>query len=307
MKHYLRLILILAIPLAVALLYAASGLELPTEGYSLASINLDGKWFSQIISGIDFTFQGDTTDADTLQTEDQETRDEVPVDTTHKRILFFGDSMVEGLSVRLADYVRENGYELYSVSWYGSTTIGWASHLDSLQNWLAWSSPDFVMVSIGGNELDTKDTRRRTESIGKIMSVIGTRPCVWIGTPSWIPNPTITEIERKAVGNRRYFDSMKLTLKRAPDHMHPTYPAYSQWMDSIAMWLQSQHTEYPIRMHRPDFKGSRIHNMIVLDVHGKRKNQQAAPAAKPDEETLPKSITEPETEPTAEPLQADTI
>ena len=47
---------------------------------------------------------------------------QVVVDTLPQRILFVGDSMLEGLSPRLAAYAKHNGHELYSVIWYGSTT-----------------------------------------------------------------------------------------------------------------------------------------------------------------------------------------
>lgn len=297
MKYYIRLILILAIPLGVALLYAASDLDLGLE-----SINLEG-----FDMNLDLNADVDLGDEVEAEEEDEVNEEYVPVDSTHKRVLFFGDSMVEGLCVRMADYARENGYELYGVSWYASTTVGWAAHLDSLRNWLAWSNADFVMVSMGGNELETKDTKRRTECVEKIMEVIGDRPCVWIGTPSWVPNPTITDIERKAVGNRRFFDSNRLKLKRAPDHMHPTYPAYAQWMDSVAVWLESQRCETPIRMRKPTFHGSALHHMIVLDAHGKRKGQAAETEIKPEEEILPEGLEEPVVEPKVEPIETDSL
>ena len=43
-------------------------------------------------------------------------------DTCGKRILFFGDSMVEGLSMRFSDYARENGYTFRSLEDYGYWT-----------------------------------------------------------------------------------------------------------------------------------------------------------------------------------------
>ena len=38
-----------------------------------------------------------------------------------KRLLVVGDSMLEGLSPRLASYARLNGHKLYTVIWYSST------------------------------------------------------------------------------------------------------------------------------------------------------------------------------------------
>ena len=45
------------------------------------------------------------------------------LDTASKTILFVGDSMLEGLSPRLASYARLNGHKLYTVIWYSSTTV----------------------------------------------------------------------------------------------------------------------------------------------------------------------------------------
>ena len=42
----------------------------------------------------------------------------VPVDTASKVILFIGDSMLDGLSPRLAAYAEQNGHTLYTVIWY---------------------------------------------------------------------------------------------------------------------------------------------------------------------------------------------
>ena len=49
----------------------------------------------------------------------------IAIDTLPKRILFVGDSMLEGLSPRFASYAASNGHKLYTVVWYGSTTLKW--------------------------------------------------------------------------------------------------------------------------------------------------------------------------------------
>ena len=48
-----------------------------------------------------------------------------PTTPDGKVILFIGDSMLEGLSPRLAAYAKENGHSLYSVIWYSSTSEIW--------------------------------------------------------------------------------------------------------------------------------------------------------------------------------------
>ncbi len=51
----------------------------------------------------------------------------VETDTVPKTILFIGDSMLDGLSPRLAAYAKENGHTLYTVVWYSSTSEFWGN------------------------------------------------------------------------------------------------------------------------------------------------------------------------------------
>jgi hypothetical protein len=162
--------------------------------------------------------------------------------------------MIEGLAMRFADYANENGHKLYSVCWYGSSTLGWASNLDTLQSFLNWSQADYVVVSLGGNELRVKDLEARSQNIRKIQDALKDRPTVWIAPPSWIKNPTITGVIRETVGEKRYFDSTRLKFNRGSDNMHPTFGSASRWMDSIAVWLSSPQTAHPIRMNPPQQK-----------------------------------------------------
>ena len=153
--------------------------------------------------------------------------------------------------MRFSDYARENGHTLYTVCWYGSSTTGWASNLDTLQSFLRWSQADYVVVSLGGNELRARDTDFRAGNIRKIQEALGTRPTVWIAPPSWVKNPTITDVICSVVGDGRYFDSTRLKFNRGSDNMHPTFGSSSRWMDSIAVWLSSAQTAHPIQMTVP--------------------------------------------------------
>lgn len=263
MKEYARLILVLLIPLLLVSAYSVSGRLLNFNGYTVGKARLWQKtlldWAKELRVGV--------------PTDSVETRKDEPVeatrvpwipvsadtmavvshapDTCGKRILFFGDSMVEGLSMRFSDYARENGHTLYTVCWYGSSTTGWASNLDTLQSFLRWSQADYVVVSLGGNELRARDTDFRAGNIRKIQEALGTRPTVWIAPPSWVKNPTITDVICSVVGDGRYFDSTRLKFNRGSDNMHPTFGSSSRWMDSIAVWLSSAQTAHPIQMKVP--------------------------------------------------------
>ena len=252
MKDYLRLLLILAIPLLLVSVYSVSGHRLVLGGWTMSKIHFWNRFMPELQPS---ELSPDTIPADTVEVLAVDTLTEEPVpmvpDTTGKRILFFGDSMIEGLSMRFADYARENGHLLYTVCWYGSTTTGWANNLDTLQSFLRWSEADYVVVSLGGNELKVKDLDNRAENIRIIQNALGTRPTVWVAPPSWIKTPTITEVIRNVVGDKRYFDSTRLTYNRGSDKMHPTFGSASRWMDSIAVWMSSPQTAHPIQMNFP--------------------------------------------------------
>lgn len=252
MKEYLRLLLILAIPLLLVSVYSISGHRLVFNGWTVSKIHFWQKHLPCLRSP---ESPSDSISADTIVVVAVDTIAvepvPLPLDTAGKRILFFGDSMIEGLSMRFADYARENGHQLFTVCWYGSTTTGWAHNLDTLQSFLRWSEADYVVVSLGGNELKVKDLDNRAENIRIIQRALGSRPTIWVAPPSWVKNPTITGVIRGEVGDRRYFDSTRLTYTRGSDKMHPTFGSASRWMDSIAVWMSSPQTAHPIKMDFP--------------------------------------------------------
>ncbi|MCM1516618.1 MAG: SGNH/GDSL hydrolase family protein [Paraprevotella sp.] len=266
MKEYLRLILVLLIPLAILLAYSSSGYRLVFNGWNVSKVKRPSGLLSVIgwnrswnvmatdacIDDFPLLPDNDTMDANStagnLVCEEPDT---VSLDTASKRILFFGDSMVEGLSMRFSDYAMENGHQLYSVCWYGSSIGAWASASDSIDRMLAWAQPDYVVVSLGGNELRARDLEQRMDDIQKIQGCLDPLPTVWIAPPSWVRNPTITGAIERAVGTKRYFDSTRLTYTRGSDNMHPTFGSSARWMDSIAVWMSSPMTAHPIVMEPP--------------------------------------------------------
>lgn len=211
----------------------------------------------------------DTTSTGTATLTDSTAVDTVKtVDQSNHRIMFFGDSMVEGLMRRFGDYAEENNHQLDAICWYGSNSNTWAN-TGTLKHYINKFSPTFIVVCLCGNELFVRDLPQRDKYIAKIVETIDTIPFVWISPPNWKPDTGINDLIIKNVGNSRYFDSRNLQLQRGKDHMHPTFSAAAVWMDSIAVWLSGMETAHPIRMdvpkeshkphsvtlHAPDFKG----------------------------------------------------
>lgn len=170
---------------------------------------------------------------------------------TARNILFFGDSMLEGLCRRFIDYTDQNGHNLRTVIWYSSSTELWAN-TDTLQYFINKYRPDYIVTCLGSNELFVKDIDRRKENIKKIVKKIGDIPYIWISPPNWKEDTGINDAIISVVGKDRYFDSRSLTLERGKDHAHPTFPAAAIWMDTIARWLNSRACRHPLMMKWPE-------------------------------------------------------
>lgn len=172
-----------------------------------------------------------------------------PLDTARQRILFFGDSMVEGLGPRMAEYAAANGHELTYVCWYSSNTALWAG--DTLRHFLREVRPTHVVVTIGGNEQQARDLPQREEYVRAILRILGDIPYTWVCTPAWSTDAPFNAIPERLCGPHRFYDSRRLTLQRGSDHHHPTFSAARVWMDSLALWMQSPQSAHPIRMKVP--------------------------------------------------------
>lgn len=255
MKAYLKLIAILLLPLAFVIWYATSPIQLPPPGWKLSKMqtypNFPMKEEEPSIKefGDSETSMTSSTSMTSNTIMTSKTSEALP-DTSSHRILFFGDSMVEGLLRRMNCYAFANGHKMTNVVWYSSTTEIWAQ-TDTLQYFINKVKPTFVMISLGANEQFTKDVAERETSIRQILRKLGNIPYVWIGVPAWREDTGINDLTKQVVGEEHYFDSRGLTLQRGRDHMHPTFYAASLWMDTVATWMSSPATAYPIRMNKP--------------------------------------------------------
>ena len=260
MKSYLKLIGILVLPLAFIIFYAYSPVQIPPPGWKLSKINAPSLPKSP--------FGAHAKEEDELQQpvpapSESIEEAEPSLDTTSHRILFFGDSMVEGLLRRMNCYAFANGHEMTNVVWYSSTTEIWAK-TDTLRYFLDKVKPTFVMISLGANEQFVKNPSERDTFIQQIMQELGTTPFVWIGVPAWREDTGINDLTKQVVGKSRYFDSRGLTLQRGRDHMHPTFNAASLWMDTVAVWMASPATAHPIQMDKPTDGKKHIYKTYAL-------------------------------------------
>lgn len=263
MKAYLKVIGILLLPLAFVIWYANSPVQIPPPGWKLSKAK---PHLNALVNEESPNSQGPTekekeTSTTSMSSKTSKTskpstaaqaKEASPClpDTSSHRILFFGDSMVEGLLRRMNCYAFANGHKITNVVWYSSTTEIWAQ-TDTLRYFINNVQPTFAMISIGANEQFVKDAAGREAYIRQILKELGDIPFIWIGVPAWKEDTGINELTKRVVGESRYFDSRGLKLQRGRDRMHPTFYAASRWMDSVAVWMASPATAHPIRMDKP--------------------------------------------------------
>jgi lysophospholipase L1-like esterase len=179
-----------------------------------------------------------------------EKQDTVIFDTTSQRILFFGDSMLEGLCKRLKKYVAQNSHELQAVIWYSSSTKIWANHVDTLAYFISQFNPTYIFVCLGSNELFIRNLDKHNDYVKTIIKQIGDIPYIWIGPPNWKEDTGINDIILQNVGHKHFFPSKRLSYERGEDGAHPTYASAAKWMDSIAVWMNDS-IKYRIAMKTP--------------------------------------------------------
>lgn len=170
-------------------------------------------------------------------------------DTTVKSVLIFGDSMTILVANRMAAYGKQNGYDVTSVTWDGSSSVGW-SGCDTLDNFIKRVKPDFIMVTLGSNELFLQNFDKRRPYIEKLVKKMGKIPFVWIGPPNWKEDKGFNDMMESTLPAGTYFRTEGMELPRGKDHIHPTPAGGVIWTDSIMRWIAT--SRHPILNEVPD-------------------------------------------------------
>lgn len=159
-----------------------------------------------------------------------------------RKILFFGDSMTGWLSERLNAYGKENGFEVATVVWDGSTIKKWGSS-PRLTSMITRQDPDAIFISLGMNELFEANPESQLRSrLDAIIGAAGGIPVIWIGPPSWPGHnkgETLNKWLADNLGEGHFYRSFDLTLPRqSKTNPHPTREGMIKWMDSAVEWIQ---------------------------------------------------------------------
>lgn len=219
------------------------------------------------------------------------TVERAPLDTTRKNILFIGDSMLERLSPRIAAYAEENGHQMNTVIWYGSSTEVWATS-GRAKECIRKYRPDYIIISLGGNELFITDIiARRTKYVKQIVADFAGIPYVWIGPPNWKKDTGINKMIQSVVPKGNFYLSYTPDqhYDRAKDGAHPTPASAAKWADRICKWIVEK-SNNPIVLNLPQKARAYCHTETFSMTDNEVK-------AKPKAEPAPKPTVQPVAEP----------
>lgn len=166
-----------------------------------------------------------------------------------RKILFIGDSMTGWLSERLNAYGKENGFEVATVVWDGSTIPKWGDS-KGLSRIIKQEEPDALFISLGMNDLFEKHPAARFgASLDKLRTAAGKCPIVWIGPLAWQGHNKGKEMDEwlaSELGDRSYFSSFHLQIPRQSErNPHPTKAGMMTWMDAVMEWLPESAVQLP--------------------------------------------------------------
>ena len=152
-----------------------------------------------------------------------------------ERVLFVGDSELDGLFKPAHEYCLANGHKLVStVIWYGSHTRHWAI-TDTLDYYINKVKPTVVLMALGLNEIFAFDLERRRKYIRIIKSKFEKYNVkyFYIGPASWVKDNGITSVMEQEL-SPNFFPSHIYDYERMKDKRHPSFAASKVWFDSIA-------------------------------------------------------------------------
>ena len=158
------------------------------------------------------------------------------------KVLHVGDSFAGALGKPLGKMFEERDVKSVLKHTDSSYLTDWAWD-KKLQKYLWKYNPDFVIVTLGANELGIADPQRREKTIKKIVATIGDKPCLWVAIPLWNgPQNGLLEVIRKSSSPCTYMDTNEIfdveAMSRIKDGIHPTTKARAEWAEFVLAWLE---------------------------------------------------------------------
>lgn len=159
-------------------------------------------------------------------------------------MLHVGDSMADALGSQLSPLLRERGIKAPLKAKEATYIPQWAGFKMKFAQHLAYYDPDFVIVTLGGNETAMPTPTDRIEPIKRLVRQIGDRPCIWVAAPLWpgAKHSGILDVIRDNCAPCLYVDTNELIepkMKVLGDGIHPTIPERKRWARYMVAWLRA--------------------------------------------------------------------
>lgn len=174
---------------------------------------------------------------------------EVFPDTTVHKVLIFGDSMTHHLAMSIAKYGTKNNYKVTGVTWESSSIPAWGNS-GKIEDYLEKTKPDFVIISLGSNEMEIKNFDRRIPDVQRVVSKLDCIPYIWVGPPLWKEDRGLYPMLKRALPAGVVFQTEDIKIERGPDHIHPTKKGADEWADTLMRWIKK--SPHPILAEKPD-------------------------------------------------------
>ena len=171
--------------------------------------------------------------------------------------------MTHNLAMSISKYGTKNNYNFTGVTWESSSIPGWKKS-GKIQKYLEMTHPDFVIISLGSNEMELKNFERRIPDIKDILEQMGDIPYVWVGPPLWKEDKGLYTTLQQVVPQGKLFKiESPAIIERGPDKVHPTRKGADVWADTLMRWIRK--SSHPILTEKPDSGTStKGHKFIYL-------------------------------------------
>ena len=184
-------------------------------------------------------------------------------DSTIHNVLVFGDSMTHYLAMSIAKYGSKNNYKVTSVTWVSSSILKW-SKTDKIKKYMEEVNPDFVIISLGANDMNLRNFDSKAPEIQKIVEQLNNVPYIWVGPPLWKKDKGLYRMLEKTLAKGQVFHiDQDFKIQRAADKIHPTHKGADVWADTLMRWIKT--SNLPLLAEMPDsVKTTQDHNFIYL-------------------------------------------
>ncbi len=153
-------------------------------------------------------------------------------------VLHVGDSFAASLGVPLGKRLKAAGVR-YILEYQTASYVPTWAFGEELPKFIGRYNPDFVIVTLGANEIEIPNPEQRAGAVKRLVKELGGRPCLWILPPLWKQDTGFMKVIADNAAPCRSLDSTALMgdLPRKRDKIHPNDEGRELWADAVMSWL----------------------------------------------------------------------